>query len=91
MDLEKSTAKDWFTLQDDQTHSDTGEELSETEIDLFQQYPKTQPFIHDEYRRDPSKPFTAYPESNRKGNYVLKKQKLCFSMINPLSLQSLLT
>lgn len=33
----------------------------------FQEYPQNQPFIFDDYRRDPNKPVKAYPESNRKG------------------------
>ena len=37
---------------------------------VFQEYPEAQPFIHDDYRRDRSKPVIAFPESNRKG-YLL--------------------
>ena len=33
----------------------------------FHQYPPSRPFIHDDYRRDVTKPIIAYPESNRQG------------------------
>ena len=34
----------------------------------YQEYPPDRPFINDDYRRDPSKPIKAFPESNRQGN-----------------------
>ena len=33
----------------------------------FHKYPPSRPFIHDDYRRDVTKPIIAYPESNRQG------------------------
>jgi len=33
----------------------------------FQKYPPSRPFIHDDYRRDVTKPIISYPESNRQG------------------------
>ena len=33
----------------------------------YQEYPSTQPFINDPYRRPAQKPVTPYPESNRQG------------------------
>jgi len=33
----------------------------------FHEYPPSKPFIHDDYRRDVTKPIIAYPESNRQG------------------------
>lgn len=33
----------------------------------FHEYPASRPFIHDDYRRDVTKPIIAYPESNRHG------------------------
>jgi len=33
----------------------------------FHEYPPSRPFIHDDYRRDVTKPIIAYPESNRQG------------------------
>lgn len=33
----------------------------------FHEYPPSKPFIHDDYRRDVTKPINAYPESNRQG------------------------
>lgn len=37
--------------------------------DAYIAYPPTQPFVHDDYRRDPCRPITAYPESNRQGQF----------------------
>lgn len=36
-------------------------------VHTFQEYPQNQPFIYDNYRRDPNRPVKAYPESNRRG------------------------
>jgi len=33
----------------------------------FHNYPPSKPFIHDDYRRDVTKPIIAYPVSNRQG------------------------
>lgn len=33
----------------------------------YHSYPSNQPFIFDDYRRDPDKPVKAYPENSRKG------------------------
>lgn len=33
----------------------------------YHEYPPSQPFINDDYRRDVTKPIIAYPESNRQG------------------------
>jgi len=38
---------------------------------VFQEYPPSRPFIHDDYRRDVTKPIIAYPESNRHGMICL--------------------
>lgn len=35
-------------------------------VHTFQEYPQNQPFIYDNYRRDPNRPVKAYPESNRR-------------------------
>jgi len=34
---------------------------------VYHEYPPSRPFIHDDYRRDVTKPIIAYPESNRHG------------------------
>jgi hypothetical protein len=34
---------------------------------VYHEYPPSQPFINDDYRRDVRKPIDAYPESNRQG------------------------
>ena len=36
---------------------------------VFHEYPHSRPFIHDDYRRDVTKPIIAYPESNRHGMF----------------------
>ncbi len=33
----------------------------------LQAYPLDGPFLNDDYRKDPSRPFEAYPENNRQG------------------------
>ncbi len=40
-------------------------------ISSYRDYPATQPFIHDSYRRPANKPVKAYPESNRQGQHQL--------------------
>ena len=37
----------------------------------YRDYPPSQPFINDDYRRDVTKPIIAFPESNRQGKGLL--------------------
>ena len=37
----------------------------------YQDYPVNKPFINSEYRRDPTKPKTAYPETHRPGMWII--------------------
>lgn len=39
----------------------------DTATTKYCEYPPSQPFIHDDYRRDITKPIITYPESNRQG------------------------
>jgi hypothetical protein len=47
-------------------HQGTGENVA-APISVYHEYPPSQPFINDDYRRDVTKPIIAYPESNRQG------------------------
>ena len=46
---------------------------------FFHEYPPSRPFIHDDYRRDVTKPIIAYPESNRHGK-IEDLLLVCFEM-----------
>ena len=53
-------------LPPDHTVSSIDVSDANTLLTTYQDYPPTQPFIHDTYRRQ-DKPVKAYPESNRQG------------------------
>ena len=38
-------------------------------LSSYHDYPPTQPFIYDDYRRPEDKPVVALPQSNREGNW----------------------